>query len=130
MLARISAMIVRIAGVLALILGILFWTDVIPGAENMQNPWTSVHMLLGILVTVALIILGILILRVKGGSPALGIVAIVYALVVVGFGESQVNLLTSYQLHWIVQVVHLLLGLGAIGLGEAISARYKRATKA
>jgi ABC-type multidrug transport system permease subunit len=31
------------------------------------------------------------------------------------------------DLHWIIQVLHVLIGIAAIGLGEAISARVKRA---
>jgi hypothetical protein len=123
-------MVLRVAAILALILGILFWFDVIPGADSLSNPFTSVHMTLGIIVTICLVILGILILNAKGGSVGLGIGAIVLAILVIALGLSQTSLLIQPSVHWIVQVVHLLFGLAAIGMGEAISGRYRRAAQA
>lgn len=42
----------------------------------------------------------------------------------VWLGLNQAQFLTG-SLHWIVQVVHLLLGLGAIGQAENLAARTK-----
>jgi hypothetical protein len=130
MVARVSGMVLRIAGLLALILGILFWIDVIPGADSFQNPWTSVHMTLGILVTICLVILAMLMITTRGGSVGLGIGAIVLAILVIALGLSQTRLLIADSVHWIIQVVHLLFGLAAIGLGEVMGARYRRLAKA
>jgi len=130
MVARVSGMVLRIAGLLALILGILFWIDVIPGADSFQNPWTSVHMTLGILVTICLVILAMLMITTRGGSVGLGIGAIVLAILVIVLGLSQTRLLIADSVHWIIQVVHLLFGLAAIGLGEMMGARYRRLVKA
>ena len=130
MVARVSVMVLRIAALLALILGILFWVNVIPGADSFRNPWTSVHMTLGIIVTICLVILAVLTLTTKGGSAGLGIGAIVLAVLVVALGLSQTRLLIADSVHWIVQVIHLLFGLAAIGLGEMMAARYGRLAKA
>jgi hypothetical protein len=130
MLARVSIMVLRVAALLALILGILFWIDVIPGADSLSNPITSVHMMLGIIVTICLVILGILIITTKGGSVGLGIGAIILAILLVALGISQTRLLIEPSVHWIVQVVHLLFGLTAIGLGEMIAGRYRRIANA
>ena len=128
--ARVSGMVLRIAGILALILGILFWIDVIPGADSFQNPWTSVHMTLGIIVTICLVILAMLMITTKGGNAGLGIGAIVLAILVIVLGLTQTRLLIADSVHWIIQVVHLLFGLAAIGLGEMMGARYRRLAKA
>lgn len=119
MVVRITSMTLRIAGVLALILGIIFWTGT---AKSLVN----IHMLLGIIVTLCLWILGGVIATTRGGI-GLGIGAIVLGLIVAGFGMSQKTILVGSS-HWIIQVIHLLLGLAAIGLGEAISGRYKRSS--
>ena len=130
MAARVSVMVLRIAALHALILGILFWIGVIPGAENLRNPWTSLHMTLGIIVTICLVILGGLMITTKGGNAGLGIGAIVLAVLVIALGLSQTSLLVAPSVHWIVQVLHLLFGLAAIGLGEMIAGRSRRLAKA
>lgn len=130
MVARVSGMVLRIAAVIALILGILFWVGVIPGADDLRNPWTSLHMTMGIIVTICLVILGVLMITTQGGNAGLGIGAIVLAVLVIALGLTQTRLLIQPSVHWIIQVVHLLFGLAAIGLGEMIGARYRRLVKA
>jgi hypothetical protein len=124
-------MVLRITGLLALILGILFWVGVIQGAESLRNPWTSVHMTLGIIVTICLVILGSLMLTTKGGSVGLGVGAIVLSVLVIalGLGQVQIPALAAYSVNWVVKIVHLLLGLLAIGMGEMIGGRYRRMAK-
>ena len=118
MVVRITDMVLRIAGVLALILGILFWTEIAAG------PLVPIHMLLGIIVTLSVWILGAVIVSTKGGA-GLGITAFVLGLVLVIIGLTQRTILVG-NLHWIIRVIHLLLGVLAIGIGEMIAARYKR----
>jgi hypothetical protein len=117
MVIKYTAWVLRIAGLLALILGTLTWfgIDVVVG----------IHMLLGIIVTLALWVMGGAFLSSKGGTT-LGIIAIVWGLVVLGLGLTQKKILPDASVHWIIQVLHLLVGLAAIGIGEAIGARYKR----
>jgi hypothetical protein len=113
-------MVLRITAILALILGILFWFNV---ATNL----IPIHMLLGIIVTLSLWVLGGAIATTKGGI-GLTIGAFVLGLLVVGLGVTQQRLLVG-SLHWIIQVLHLLFGLAAIGMGEAIAGRYRRLSK-
>lgn len=117
MIVRITIMILRVSALLALVLGLLFWV-------GMASGLVALHMLLGILVTLALWTLGGA-LAMRGGSWALAAGALVLGLLVVGLGLTQTRLLPN-SFHWSIQVVHLLLGLAAIGLGEAIASRYKR----
>src|SRR5581483_10694554 len=121
MVIRITVMVLRICGVLALILGILFWIGIAQGL-------VAVHMLLGILVTLSLWVLGVAIVTLTRGNIGLGVGAIIMGILVVLLGLTQGGLLVGplQPLHWLVQVLHLLFGLGAIGLGEAVGGRYKR----
>jgi hypothetical protein len=46
--------------------------------------------------------------------------AIVWGVVVVALGMTQDSLLIG-ELHWIIQVLHLLVGLGAVGQAETLA---------
>lgn len=118
MVVRITVMILRVTALLALILGILVWARIGTGL-------VLFHMLLGIIVTLSLWILGAAIATRKNGNIPLGTLAVVLGLLMVALGLTQTTLFVG-TFHWAVQVLHLLFGLLAIGLGEMIAARYKR----
>jgi hypothetical protein len=118
---RIAIMVLRVAVLLALILGILFWTG---NATSLM----LIHMALGILAVLSLWTLGGAIASTKGGI-GLAAGAFVWGLLVAALGLTQRTLLPG-STHWVIQILHLLLGLGAIGLGEMIAGRYKRVTAA
>ena len=117
----VAQWVVRISGVLLLILGLLIWT------ENMLA-LISVHTLLGLLLFVSLLLLAAL-------SPQVGVpvglaagVAVV-AIVMLALGMTQDSLLPGPS-HWIIQILHLLVGMTAVGMGEAIGGRMRRARMA
>ncbi|HLI90313.1 MAG TPA: hypothetical protein VKV37_16620 [Ktedonobacteraceae bacterium] len=114
MTARILQIVVGIAGLCALVLGLLIWI------ANLDL--ISFHMLFGILVTLGLLIMGILALTTRG-LRVLGIVGIIYAIIVPIFGLSQFNILVG-NLHWIIQALHMLVGIGAMALAGILGARY------
>jgi len=114
----ISIMVLRLAVLLALILGILFWTG------NFQN-LTLIHMLLGFIVVISLWVIGLAQGFTKGGSFGLAVATFVVGLLLTIVGLYQDNWLIG-SAHWVIQVIHLLLGLSAIGLGEMIAARTRR----
>jgi len=121
MFVRTTIMIMRLCVLIVLILGILFWTDVAGG------PLILLHMGLGILIALLLVILGCVIAIVKKGrNIGLAIGAFVLAICMVALGLGQRSILATSPLHWIIQVVHLLLGLLALGIAEMIAGRYKR----
>ena len=108
MIVRISVMVLRIAALLAS-LRHLFWTGSIQGAESLKNPWTSVHMMLGIIVTICLIVLGSVMITTKGGNVGLGGGAIVLSILLVALGLGQVQpALAVPSVNWLVKIVHLL----------------------
>ena len=120
MAIRISAMVLRICALAALILGILFWT-------NNAKGLTLVHILLGFAVVISLWVLGIA-QGFRGGSFGLALATFVVGLLLAFVGLFQTRWLTN-DMHWIIQVIHLLLALAAIGLGEMIAATTRRRLK-
>ena len=107
---------VRLCGLALLTLGLLFWTGNARGL-------IPLHMLLGLVLVLALWVLAGLAAR--AGVP-LGLVALAVAwgLIVPALGLTQDQLLPG-SAHWVIQVLHLLVGLGAIGQAEGLAARIK-----
>ncbi|HZT99670.1 MAG TPA: hypothetical protein VFA10_08435 [Ktedonobacteraceae bacterium] len=122
MLVRIMIWVLRVSVLLTLILGIAIWTG---NADSLR----PVHIVLGILVVLSLWILGFAQATVRGGNWGLAAGAFILGLILPIFGLGQEGLLPG-SAHWLIQVIHLLLGLAAIGLGEMIAGRYKRLTQA
>lgn len=124
MIVRIMINVLRPLALLALIFGILSWVGVLP------DSLIGIHMLLGILVVLSLWILGGAIAATRGGI-GLAIGAFVLGLITLAFGLTQKQFLPEPNAaHVVIQIVHLLLGLSVIGLGEAIAGRYRRLAKA
>ena len=119
MVIRIATNIVRFGVLILLVLGILFWTG---NADSLRN----VHIVIGILVVLSLWTLGIA-QGLRGGSFGLALATFVVGFLLVLVGLFQTRWLIDSN-HWIIQVIHLLLGLTAIGLAEMINGRYRRMT--
>jgi hypothetical protein len=107
---------VRIAGLITLVLGLVIWA----ASPGMVYP---LHMLLGVILTAGLWALAILGIR-AGTGPVLPAIAVAWSVLMVLFGLNQVQILPENQS--IVEVAHLLVGLVAIGIGEALGARIRR----
>src|SRR5579862_6488287 len=103
MVVKIADMVLRIAGLLALILGLVFWVGNVDSGGTLGD----VHMLLGIIVVLSLWVLGAVIISTKGGV-GFGILAFIFGLIVAGFGASQRSIPPLGNLHWIIKAVHLL----------------------
>ena len=114
----IAQILVRAAGLTQIVLGVLFWTG---------NALTliPIHMLVGsVLVLMLWVLAGIAFWAgVSRGRIAL---AIVWGVVVVALGMTQNQLLPG-PAHWVIQVLHLLVGLAAIGMAEGLAVRIKQA---
>lgn len=115
--ATVLQILVRIIGPILIILGLLFWT----GNATTLIP---LHMLLGITLVLLLWTLAIL-GAIAGVNLGLVALALVWGLIVPILGLTQSQLLPG-SMHWIIQVVHLLVGLGAIGLADNLARLIKR----
>lgn len=113
----IAQMLVRLTGVILIILGIIFWT----GNADALVP---LHMLIGFVLVFALWTLAALAAR-AGVNVTLVSAAVLLGVIAPLLGLTQTRLLTG-NAHWVIQVLHLLVGLGAIALGESLAARIKR----
>ena len=109
-------MVIRVLGVIQIVLGILFWTGNALGLVDL-------HMLNGILIVLLLWVMAGLAAAARV-SPALAAGAFVWGLVVVVLGLNQENLLPG-SAHVVIEVVHLLVGLAALGLADILATRAK-----
>ncbi|HZA85008.1 MAG TPA: hypothetical protein VFC13_26605 [Actinomycetes bacterium] len=109
-------MAVRVLGVIQIVLGILFWTGNALGLVDL-------HMLNGILIVLLLWVMAGLAAAARV-SPALAAGAFVWGLIVPIVGLSQTNLLTG-SLHWLIQVIHLLLGIGLLNRADTLATKAK-----
>ena len=114
----VAQMLVRVCGTIQIVLGILFWS----ANASFLVP---VHILVGLVLVLALWTLAVLAARV--GAPAGFVaVALLWGLLLPVLGLSQTRLLTGGG-HWAIQVLHLLVGLAAIGMAEALGGITRRA---
>ena len=120
MVFRIASIVLRLGGALAVILGILFWSG---NALNL----IPIHMLLGLLVVLSLWIVGIGQAFSSGGSWPLAGGALLLGMLVIVVGMRQSSLLVG-PFHWVIQVVHLLLGILAVGIGQIAAARWRNSS--
>ncbi len=107
---------VRLSGLVQLVLGGLFWT-------NNQLQLIPLHMLNGVLLVIGLWALAGLAAaaRVEARLVAL---AVVWGAVTVALGATHAQILPG-DWHWVVRVVHLLVGLAAIGQAGMLAQRIK-----
>ena len=113
--ARLLQIIASICALVAVSVGIGTYT---------HADFTNIHMLFGLLVAIALLILAVMAVFTSGLSR-LGAIGIAYALIMPIFGVTQHMILVG-NLHWLIEAAHLLVGFGAIAFIATISARFTR----
>ena len=109
---------VRLSGLILIVLGVLFWSG---------NALTLIplHILVGLVLVLALWAMAFLAAR-AGVRPGLVILAFLWGLLVPIFGLTQDQMLLG-DAHWVIRVLHLLVGLGAIGQSEGLAVRIRQA---
>ena len=112
----VAQMLVRICGGLLILLGIFFWT----GHALSLIP---IHMLLGLVFVIALWVLAGIGAR-AGVGAGLVALAVLWGIIVLALGMTQTRLVPG-SAHWVIRVLHLLVGLFAIRLGEVLAQRIK-----
>jgi hypothetical protein len=116
-LASVVQMIVRVCGVVQIVLGLLFWAGTALGLRDL-------HMLIGIVIVLLLWTLAALAAAARVGV-ALPLTGFVVGVATVWLGLTQERLLPGDG-HWVIRVLHLLVGLAALGLADVLGARVKR----
>ncbi len=109
--------IVRGSAALLLIMGLVIWTG---NADSL----ITFHILLGVVLSLALIVIAVQALR-TGVSPGLPVLALVWAIAMPVLGLTQETLPESLAL--LVQVFHLLVGVGSWLLAEVLVRRMPKA---
>jgi hypothetical protein len=103
---------VRLCFLVLLVLGIVFWT----GHGLSLIP---LHMIVGIVLVLGLWVTSLL-AAVARAPLGLALTGLLWGVITIAFGMKQMTLLPGPS-HWIIQVVHLLVGMGAIALNERLA---------
>lgn len=119
--SRVALMTVRVAGLVLIVLGVLFWV-------GQAHPLIPAHMLLGLILVVALWVLGTLAAR-AGVGMGFVLFTAAWGIVVLVLGVAQTHILHG-SWHWTIEVLHLLVGLAAMGLAEGLGKRIRVARQA
>ena len=110
-------MTLRVSGLLLILLGLAIWTGRADGI-------IPVHELLGFVLVLSLWTLAYFGAR-AGVPKGLVAAAVAWGLIAPLLGLTQANLLAD-NWHWVIQILHLIVGLAAIGTGEGLAQRMKR----
>jgi hypothetical protein len=126
---RLISLLARVALMIALGLGLLYWIAQILRWSGLlvllaRIGFPAIHELFGVIGVFGLLPLGGIAIWTRGGR-LLGALGVIYALLVPVFGMTQTLILTG-NLHWLIQIAHLVVGLGAMALVMRIEKRYQR----
>ncbi len=112
-----ARLLLSLFGITLVVLGILFWT-------GHALSLVQLHMMLG-----GLFVICLWTLAVAGflgrGTHGLAFIVLVWSLVVPALGIAQLSLLPGAD-HWVIQALHLLVGIIAVGLGQGLARRLRR----
>ena len=113
-----AQMLVRLTGLILIVLGLAFWTGHALGL-------IPAHKQIGYLFVLALWAEAAFAAR-AAGAPGFVALVFLWGLVVAFLGMTQDRLLVG-NAHWIIKLLHLLVGMAALGLAESLAARAKEA---
>jgi hypothetical protein len=115
-----TQIVARVIAVVELVLGVLVWT-------GHGDPLVPVHIAVGLLLVIdlwAAVVLGL-----RAGAPiGVAVLALVWSVGMPVFGLVQSGLLSG-DAHVAIQVLHLVVGLVAVGLVEALARSRPRRDK-
>jgi hypothetical protein len=107
---------VRLVGLFQIVTGLAFWLGFLAG-------WTPMHQNTGMLLVLGLWVLSAVALLPSGGR-SLALLGFVWGALTVWLGMNQLTLLVG-PAHWAIRGLHLLVGLGAMGLAEVLAKRIR-----
>lgn len=108
----ITLWIVRLAGITQIVFGVLFWI-------GRGVTYIPLHMAIGFVVVLGLWTLALLALLARA-RPALVGFAFLWGLALPALGMTQATILIG-PWHWIIRVIHLLMGLTALGVADRLA---------
>ena len=109
--AKIAQIALRGSGVLVLLIGLALWS-------GRGYSFRQTHMMLGAVVVVSLWTLAGL--AAKAAPPMRVIMAVLWGFIVLALGMTQTQIFPG-SAHWVVRVIHLLVGVGAMVQGERLA---------
>ena len=116
-LTNVAQILVRITGAIQILLGLAIWVGV-------ADVFIPVHILSGIILVVCFWILAIMAARV-GANLGFVVFAFVWGLLAAVLGLIHEGLIPG-QAHWIIQVIHLVVGLALLGMAERLGRQIKQ----
>jgi hypothetical protein len=108
---------IRIAGLVAFVVGMML------GRAGSAMAFRA-HMTLGLIVALSLIVLAVSALSARVRIP-IGLLSILWAAALVYVGIRQTRWMPGDS-HWTIEVLHAVLGIGAIGLAETMAGAITR----
>jgi hypothetical protein len=109
--------VVRLCGAVQLVLGALIWFA--PGRN-----YLPLHLLTGTLLVLALLTLAMFSFR-SGARWPLATFTMLWSLALPAFGFPHATILIGPH-HWIIRMTHLMMGIAAIALGQALAKQILR----
>jgi hypothetical protein len=113
----IARSLISLFGIALLVLGILFWT-------GRALSLLQLHMTLGGLFVICLWVLAVAGFL-ASATRGFALLVLIWSLIVPALGVTQLRLLPGAD-HWVIQAIHLLVGIIAMGLGHALARRIGR----
>ena len=112
-----ARLLISLFGITLVVLGILFWT-------GHALSLLQLHTMIGGLFVICMWVLAVVGFLVPG-SRTLALIVLIWSLIVPALGVTQLRLMPGAD-HWVIQTLHLLVGLIAMGLGHALARRIGR----
>jgi hypothetical protein len=117
---NIAHILARITGTIQIILGLIIWIGI-------ADAFIPLHILSGVILVLSLWVLAFVAARTSVNTGLVAF-AIAWGLVAVVLGLIHERLIPG-QAHWIIQAMHLLVGLVVIGLAERLAILIKQRSK-
>jgi hypothetical protein len=113
----IARILISLFGITLLVLGILFWT-------GHALSLLQLHTMIGGLFVICMWVLAVIGFLVPG-CRGLALIVLIWSLIVPALGVTQLRLMPGAD-HWVIQTLHLLVGVIAIGLSHALARRLRQ----
>lgn len=125
---RLVSLMTRLALMVTMGLGLLYWIALLFSWGWLlvllaRIGFPTIHELFGAIGVLGLLILGGMTVWTRR-SRLLGVGSISYALLIPVFGMTQ-TLILAGNLHWLIRLTHLLVGIGAMALVQVMEKRYR-----